>query len=115
MRRFIPPIPRLCSLAPSVTPPLYSTTVSQALRQTLRGKGPKEYPPVPANHEDMGDGTEDVEVQDISHLTRFSANSECSSNISSEATQRLSNGLRGDSNGIGGYSRNLRGLLAPCL
>jgi hypothetical protein len=31
------PTPRLCSLAPCVTTPLYSTTVSQALRQTLRG------------------------------------------------------------------------------
>jgi hypothetical protein len=53
VRRLIPPIPRLCFLAPSVTTLLYSTTVSQALRQTLRGRGPKEYPPVPANHEDM--------------------------------------------------------------
>src|SRR5215211_2895824 len=33
----IPLIPRACSLAPSVTTPLYSTTVSRALRQTLRG------------------------------------------------------------------------------
>jgi hypothetical protein len=31
-----PPIPPPCSLARSVTTPLYSTTVSQALRQTLR-------------------------------------------------------------------------------
>src|SRR5215210_7867108 len=30
--RLIPPTPRFCSLAPSVTTPLYSTTVSQALR-----------------------------------------------------------------------------------
>jgi hypothetical protein len=36
VRRLIPPIPRPCSLAPSVTTLLYSTTVSQALRQTLR-------------------------------------------------------------------------------
>jgi hypothetical protein len=35
----IPPTLRLCCLAPSVTTPLYSTTVSQALRQTLREKG----------------------------------------------------------------------------
>jgi hypothetical protein len=33
----IPPIPRFCSLAPSVTTPLYSTAVSQTLRQPLRG------------------------------------------------------------------------------
>src|SRR3712207_1233915 len=54
VRRFIPPIPRLCCLAPSVTTPLYSTTVCQALRQTLRGEGPEEYPPAPATHEDTG-------------------------------------------------------------
>src|SRR5215210_8321737 len=36
-RRLIPPAPRLCSLAPSVTMPLYSTTDSQALPQPLRG------------------------------------------------------------------------------
>src|SRR5215204_7694440 len=35
-RRLIPPTSCPCSLAPSVTTPLYSTTVSQALRQTLR-------------------------------------------------------------------------------
>src|SRR5215203_381527 len=32
----LPTTPRSCSLAPSVTTPLYSTTVSKALRQTLR-------------------------------------------------------------------------------
>jgi hypothetical protein len=37
VRRLIPPIPRLCFLAPSVTTLLFSTTVSQVLRQTLRG------------------------------------------------------------------------------
>src|SRR5215208_1330675 len=38
VRRLIPPIPRPCSFAHSVTTtPLYSTTVSRALRQTLRG------------------------------------------------------------------------------
>src|SRR5215217_663631 len=36
VRRFIPPIPRPCSLALSVTTPLDSTTVCQALRQPLR-------------------------------------------------------------------------------
>src|SRR5215208_3680930 len=40
-------IPRLCSRAPSVTTPLYSTTVSQPLRQTLRAGVPEEYPPAP--------------------------------------------------------------------
>jgi hypothetical protein len=34
----------------------------------------------PATHEDMGDGTEDVEVRDKSLLTRFSVNSEHTSN-----------------------------------
>ena len=36
-RMLIPPIPRPCSLVPSVTRPLYSTTVSRALRRLLRG------------------------------------------------------------------------------
>src|SRR5919112_3988404 len=36
VRRLIPPTPRSRWLAPSVTTPLYSTTVSKALRQTLR-------------------------------------------------------------------------------
>jgi hypothetical protein len=36
-RRLIPSTPRPCSLAPSVTTPLYSTTVFQSLRQPLRG------------------------------------------------------------------------------
>src|SRR5215213_3953795 len=58
-RALIPSTPLLCSLAPSVTTPLYSTIVSQALRQTLRAEVPREYPPVPATHEDMGGGTED--------------------------------------------------------
>src|SRR5215211_15837 len=36
-RVLVPPTPRpCCSLDPSVTTPLYSTTVSKALRQTLR-------------------------------------------------------------------------------
>src|SRR5215212_3460932 len=35
-RRLVPPTSRPCSLAPSVTSPLYSATVSQTLRQTLR-------------------------------------------------------------------------------
>src|SRR5215207_156882 len=37
-RRLIPPLLRSCSLAPSLTTPLYSTTVSQALRQPLRAR-----------------------------------------------------------------------------
>src|SRR5215217_2334157 len=36
-RVLISPIPRPCSLALSTTTPLYSTTVSLALRHTLRG------------------------------------------------------------------------------
>ena len=35
-RALIPPIPRPCSLAPSLTTPLYSISVSQTLRRTLR-------------------------------------------------------------------------------
>src|SRR3712207_4323346 len=35
----LPPTTRSCSLASCVTTPLYNATVSQALRQTLRGKG----------------------------------------------------------------------------
>src|SRR3712207_610876 len=37
-RVLIPPTPRPCSLAPSVTTPLYSTTVSYSLRNALRGR-----------------------------------------------------------------------------
>src|SRR5829696_5662506 len=36
-RVLIPPTPRSCSLAPSSTTPLYSTIVSQVVRQALRG------------------------------------------------------------------------------
>ena len=35
-RALIPPSPRPCSFAPSLTTPLYSISVSKALRQTLR-------------------------------------------------------------------------------
>src|SRR5215213_1866391 len=45
VRVLIPPTPRSWSLAPSVTTPLYNTTVSQALRQTLRGKGLNDIDP----------------------------------------------------------------------
>src|SRR5918997_6088074 len=34
--RLIPPTPCLCSLSPSVTTPLYTATVSKALREALR-------------------------------------------------------------------------------
>jgi hypothetical protein len=37
-RVLISPTPRSCSLAPSVTTPLYNTTVCQALRQTQRSR-----------------------------------------------------------------------------
>src|SRR5919112_3031618 len=47
-RVLISPTPRPCSLAPSVTTPLYNTTVCQALRQTQRSRISKanfrEYP-----------------------------------------------------------------------
>src|SRR5215203_993111 len=46
--------PRPCSLVPSITTPLYSTTVAQALRQTLRAGVPREYLPAQATHRDMG-------------------------------------------------------------
>src|SRR5918994_1314175 len=57
-RALIPPTPRSCSLAPCVTTPLYSTTVSQALRQTLRGKGLNNIDPhhQPRAHGGPGDG-----------------------------------------------------------
>src|ERR671921_470436 len=42
-RMLIPALARSCSLAPSVTTPLYNTTVSQA----LRGDIPREYLPAP--------------------------------------------------------------------
>src|SRR5918997_3231828 len=47
VRRLIPPTPRPCFLALSITIPLYSTTVFQALRQPLRGGVSEEYPPAP--------------------------------------------------------------------
>src|SRR5918997_6726670 len=47
VRRLIPPIPRCSSLAPSVTAPLYSTTVSQTLGQPVRSRGEKELPRTP--------------------------------------------------------------------
>jgi hypothetical protein len=50
VRLLIPPIPRPSRFDPSVTTILYDTTVSQALRQTLRGEVPKEYPPAPATY-----------------------------------------------------------------
>src|ERR687897_2311509 len=60
VRRLIPPAPRSCSLAPCVTTPLYNTTVSQPLRQTLRGKGLNDIDP---HHQPRGHGgPEDREV-----------------------------------------------------
>src|ERR671913_2809 len=41
-RRLIPPTPRSCSLAPSVTTPYYAATVSQRLRQPLRSRAVRE-------------------------------------------------------------------------
>jgi|SRR5215204_1262874 len=53
-------IPRLCSRAPSVTTPLYSTTVSLTLRLTLRGNGLNNIDP---HHQPQAHGgPEDVEV-----------------------------------------------------
>src|SRR5215204_1104392 len=54
--RLIPPTLRSCSLTSSVTTPLYRRTVSQALRQTLRGEVPKGYPPAPATTRARGHG-----------------------------------------------------------
>ena len=42
-RALIPPIPRPCFLAPSVTTLLYSTTVPTALRRLLRGSNLWSY------------------------------------------------------------------------
>jgi hypothetical protein len=49
--------------------------------------------------EGHGGGTEDVEVWDTRFLTSFSIDGEYASISFSEATQSLSNGLRGGSNG----------------
>src|SRR5215218_2313975 len=46
-RVLIPPTPCSCSLAPSVTTPLYSTTLSKALRQSLRSQVVSELPRTP--------------------------------------------------------------------
>src|SRR5215217_4282878 len=60
IRVLIPPsLPCSCFLVPSVTTPLYSTTVSQALRLTLRGKGltiltRTSYPRVRGGHRGWG-------------------------------------------------------------
>jgi hypothetical protein len=105
VRWLIPPIPRLCCLARSVTTPHYSTTVSQALRSALRAGVPRKYPPAPATHEGMV--VPRIWRGDTSYLTSFSNNGEYTPITFSEATQSLSNGLRGDSNGK--YSRNLTG------
>jgi hypothetical protein len=72
------PTPRPCFIAPSVTILLYSTTVSQALRQPLRAGVPEEYPPAPATTRPQGHGggTEDVEVGDTRLLTNFSTDGE---------------------------------------
>src|SRR5215211_591280 len=61
----IPPTPGSCSLILSVTTTLYSTIVSQALRQTLRGKGLNNINPhhQPRGHGGPGDG---CEVRDTS-------------------------------------------------
>src|SRR4030095_1159080 len=54
-RVLIPPIPPPCSLVPSVTTLLSSTTVSKALRQTLREKGLNDIAP---HHQPRAHGTE---------------------------------------------------------
>src|SRR5215208_7521729 len=86
VRVLIPPIPLPCVLIPAVTTPLYSGTVSQALRQTLRGEVPKEYPPAPPTTRPRGHGggAEDVEVGDTSLLTNFSIGGEHNSDTLSE-------------------------------
>src|SRR5918993_2169137 len=69
-RALIPSTPLPCSLALSVTTLLYSTTVSQALRQTLREEGLNNIDPHqrPRAHGDLGDR----EVRDKSLLINFS-------------------------------------------
>src|SRR5688500_1311673 len=69
--------PRPFSLAPSVTTPLYSTIVSQALRLTLRGKGLNN---IDRHHQPRAHGgPEDVEVGGLKSLTSFSNNGEYTS------------------------------------
>src|SRR5688500_16541350 len=78
VRRLIPPTPRSCSLAPSVTTPLYNTTVSQELRLTLRGKGLNDIDP---HHQPRGHGGPGDMEGDTSYLTSFSNNGEYPSQI----------------------------------
>src|SRR5918995_5924255 len=68
LRPLIVPPARPCSLVPSLTTPLYSTTVSQALRQTLRGKGLNDIDPhhQPRVH---GGGTDYAEVGTLCVVT----------------------------------------------
>src|SRR5215207_10844656 len=90
-------------------PSLYSTTVSQALRQTLRGKGLNNIDPHHQPRAHGGPG--DREVRDKSLLTSFNIDGERFLNTPSETAQSLSNGLRGYSNG--GYSRTLTRVCRP--
>ena len=64
--------------------PLYSGTVSQALRQTLRGGVPKEDPPAPATPRGHCGGPKEVEVGDTSLFTSFSLSGEYIPDIFSE-------------------------------
>src|SRR5688572_10425048 len=71
---------RPCSLASSVISLPYSTTVSQSLRQPLRAGVTRRKFYARTNYpRGHGGGTEDEEVEDAGLLTRFSANSEYSS------------------------------------
>src|ERR671911_1286965 len=74
LRPLIVPPARPCSLVPSLTTPLYSTTVSQALRQTLRGKGLNDIDPHHQPRAHCGPG--DREVRDKSLLTSFNIDGE---------------------------------------
>src|SRR5688572_21908129 len=77
-RALIPSTPLLCALAPSVTTPLYSTTVSQALRQTLRGDIPRKHLPAPPTTRTWWFRVWEVRNKGI--LTSFSINGEYQSN-----------------------------------
>jgi hypothetical protein len=65
-RVLVPPTPRPCSFALSVTTPLYSTTVSQALRLTLRGKGLNDIDPHHQPRAHGGPGDVEVGTQVLS-------------------------------------------------
>src|SRR5919112_2788425 len=88
VRGLIQLTPRFCSLAPYITTPLYSTTVSQALRQTLRAGVPRTISARTTDHEDMVVAPR-IWREDTSRLTSFSIDDEHTSDTLSERRESI--------------------------